>query len=180
MAQPATKPISLRFIAPAEVNKIQQHVKDPVVAAEILVDIFRVNTLSMIMQAGSGHLGTSFSCLDILTWLWTQELRSPNQPGQQVSDTFFSSKGHDAPGLYAVLIGLGYLKKDLVHQLRRLHGLPGHPDIHTPYVMANTGSLGMGISKARGMAHARRLQGKSGRFYVMTGDGELQEGQIWE
>src|SRR3989338_607806 len=105
MAQPATKPISLRFIAPAEVNKIQQHVKDPVVAAEILADIFRVNTLSMIMQAGSGHLGTSFSCLDILTWLWTEVLKNPNQKDERESDTFFSSKGHDATALYSVLIG---------------------------------------------------------------------------
>src|SRR6185295_8838268 len=96
------------------------------------------------------------------------------------ADTYFSSKGHDAPGLYSLLIALEKIDFDLLHRLRRLGGLPGHPDVETPYIAANTGSLGMGISKAYGMARAQRLAGRTGRIVVMTGDGELQEGQIWE
>ena len=79
-----------------------------------------------------------------------------------------------------MLIGLGLLDEDLLHQLRRLKGLPGHPHIETPYVQANTGSLGMGVSKAKGMVLANRLEGKERRIFVLTGDGELQEGQFWE
>ena len=83
--------------------------------------------------------------------------------------------GHCMPG-----VGLGLLPDEKVHQLRRLHGLPGHPHVETPFIQANTGSLGMGISKAKGMAIANRLLGKARRIVVLTGDGELQEGQFWE
>lgn len=133
----------------------------------------------MIKEAGSGHVGTSFSCLDIITWLWMQEMQSPNE-NKERADIYFSSKGHDAPALYSLLIGLEKLDESLLHQLRRLGGLSGHPDIHTPYIVTNTGSLGMGISKARGLALANRLNNKQGHIYVLSGDGELQEGQIWE
>ncbi len=127
----------------------------------------------MIERAGSGHPGTTFSCLDIVSWLHLEVL-GPD-------DRYFSSKGHDAPGLYAVLTALGKLDFDLIHQLRRLDGLPGHPDVHaTPEVVTSTGSLGMGVSKARGFVLADRAQGRSGHVYVLTGDGELQEGQFWE
>src|SRR6185503_9522559 len=86
-----------------------------------------------------------------------------------------------APALYALLIALEKLDFDLLHRLRRLGGLPGHPDVETtPFIATNTGSLGMGIAKAYGMARARRFTGRGGRIVVMTGDGELQEGQIWE
>src|SRR5688572_1859963 len=145
----------------------------------LLADLCRINTLYMIMRAGSGHIGSSFSSMDLIAWLWTQELVNPNssQPG---SDVYFSSKGHDAPALYSLLIALEKLDFDLVHKLRQLHGLPGHPDVSTPFIATNTGSLGMGISKAYGMARANRFAGQAGRIFVMTGDGELQEGQIWE
>ena len=79
-----------------------------------------------------------------------------------------------------MLIGLGLLPEDKLDNLRRLHGLPGHPHVETPYIQANTGSLGMGISKAKGMAIANRLAGTPRRIFVLTGDGELQEGQFWE
>lgn len=146
----------------------------------VLANIFRLNTLYMVAYAGSGHIGTSFSCMDILTALWLAEMEQPNQPELPHSDTYFSSKGHDAPALYSLLIGTGRLDARYLHQLRRLGGLPGHPDVKTPYMITNTGSLGMGISKARGMAWANRLSGKQGQFFVLTGDGELQEGQFWE
>lgn len=146
----------------------------------MLADVYRINTLFMIAKCGSGHIGTSFSCMDILTLLWEDELVLPNEPEQNDSDIFFSSKGHDVPALYAVMLGHKRLPFDYIHQLRRLGGLPGHPNVGTPGIITNTGSLGMGISKARGMVLARRLQGKQGRAFVITGDGELQEGQFWE
>lgn len=137
-------------------------------------DMARLNTLFMIANAGSGHIGSSFSSLDILTCLYLDELDT------EKGDLFFSSKGHDAPGLYAMLIANGTLPEAKLHRLRRLDGLPGHPDVAVAGMVTNTGSLGMGISKAKGMAFANRQHGQSGRIFVMTGDGELQEGQIWE
>ena len=93
---------------------------------------------------------------------------------------FFSSKGHDVPGLYAALNAVGVIPAERLLRLRRLGGLDGHPDVGVPGIEANTGSLGMGISKGRGIAWAKRHLGRGGRVVVMTGDGELQEGQNWE
>jgi transketolase len=139
----------------------------------------RINTLYMITGAWSGHIGTSFSSLEIMSWLFLNEIRDLDK-GDEACDIFFSSKGHDAPALYSVLVGLGLLDEAMLDRLRRLRGLPGHPHIETPYVQANTGSLGMGISKAKGMVIANRLEGIERRVFVLTGDGELQEGQFWE
>jgi transketolase len=170
----------LSYVPSAEIARVLgANSADPIGRAELLADLCRLNTLYMIMRAGSGHIGSSFSSLDLISWLWTAWLDDPNS-GQPESDIYFSSKGHDAPALYSLLIALGKLDFDQLHQLRRLGGLPGHPDVATPFIAANTGSLGMGISKAYGMARARRLAGRAGRVVVMTGDGELQEGQIWE
>ncbi|OGT01766.1 MAG: transketolase [Gallionellales bacterium RIFCSPLOWO2_02_58_13] len=140
--------------------------------AAIFADMCRLNALYKIARAGSGHIGSSFSSLDIISWLLLEEMRE--------EDIFFSSKGHDAPGYYSALIGMGRLDFDLIHKLRKIDGLPGHPDIGTPGIVTNTGSLGMGISKAKGMIFANRLANRSGQVFVMTGDGELQEGQFWE
>ena len=148
--------------------------------AALFATLCRLNTLYMIARAGSGHIGSSFSSLDIVSWLYLEELRGADEAAGRPGDVFFSSKGHDAPGFYAVLIGLGLLDSELLHGLRRLGGLPGHPDVATPGVAANTGSLGMGISKAKGMVRADRRADRDRRLFVMTGDGELQEGQIWE
>lgn len=168
------------YIPFSEISRIQNELSDPFLRAGVLSNLFRINTLYMIMKAGSGHIGTSFSSLDIMAWLWTREMENPNEPEKNPSDIFFSSKGHDAPALYSLMIGLGKLDFEYIHTLRRLGGLPGHPDVGTPSIPTNTGSLGTGISKARGMALANRLNKKQGRVYVLTGDGELQEGQIWE
>ena len=100
--------------------------------------------------------------------------------GHPDRDVFFSSKGHDVPGLYAVLHSLGVIPTDRLLSLRRLGGLDGHPDVGVPGIEANSGSLGMGVSKGRGIAWAKRFLGRGGRVVVMTGDGELQEGQNWE
>jgi transketolase len=169
---------TLLFV-PREVFRDVRGIGDPIARAQVLADLCRINTLFMITQAGSGHIGSSFSSMDIITWLWTEELRDPNGDGPD-ADVYFSSKGHDVPALYSLLIALEKLGFDLLPKLRQLNGLPGHPDVSTPFVAANTGSLGMGISKAYGMARANRYTGRSGRIVVMTGDGELQEGQIWE
>ncbi len=163
----------LVFLGPSEMKRIRDLSADPVARAAAFADACRLNTLSMIAEAGSGHIGTSFSCMDMLAWLHLEVLGE--------DDRYFSSKGHDAPALYATLIGLGRLEFDLLHRLRRLGGLPGHPDVRTtPQVVTNTGSLGMGVSKAKGFVLADRAAGRSGRVFVMTGDGELQEGQFWE
>jgi transketolase len=169
----------LTYASPAAIAAARRATTDPIARAALVADLCRLNTLYMIMLAGSGHIGSSFSSTDIITWLWTEELVDPNS-GRDGADTYFSSKGHDAPALYSLLIALGKLDPDLLHRLRRLGGLPGHPDVETPFIATNTGSLGMGISKAYGMARARRRTGKGGRIVLMTGDGELQEGQIWE
>jgi transketolase len=170
---------SLSYVSRDVFRAVRDGVSDPVARAELIADLCRINTLFMIMQAGSGHIGSSFSSTDIITWLWTEYLRDPNGTSKD-ADVYFSSKGHDAPALYSLLIAMEKLPFDLLPKLRQLNGLPGHPDVSTPYIATNTGSLGMGISKAYGMARANRYTGRSGRIVVMTGDGELQEGQIWE
>ena len=165
--------MELRYVPRAELERIRTLEGDRYERAAAFADACRLNVLYMVRRAGSGHLGTTFSSLDIVTWLHLEVLGE--------GDRYFSSKGHDAPGLYALLTALGSMDFELVHQLRRLDGLPGHPDVAaTPEVVTSTGSLGMGISKARGFVLADRLLGRSGRVFVLTGDGELQEGQIWE
>src|SRR6186997_1738399 len=170
---------SLSFVSRDVFRAVRNGVSDPIARAEWVADLCRINTLFMIMQAGSGHIGSSFSSTDIITWLWTEHLKDPNGDSED-ADVYFSSKGHDVPALYSLLIAIEKLGFDLLPKLRQLNGLPGHPDVSTPFIATNTGSLGMGISKAYGMARANRYRGRSGRIVVMTGDGELQEGQIWE
>jgi transketolase len=168
---------SLSFVPVSEFDRVCRLNIGPHERATVFADLCRLNTLSMIAYAGSGHIGSSFSSLDIVTWLFLNELREGDEGA---GDLYFSSKGHDAPGLYAAMIACGQLPPDSVMKLRRLGGLPGHPDVGTDHIVANTGSLGMGISKAKGMAVADRRLGRDRRIFVMTGDGELQEGQIWE
>jgi transketolase len=163
----------LRHVSQSDFERIRTLDGHPHERAAAFADASRLNVLYMVQRVGSGHLGTTFSSLDIVSWLHLEVLGE--------GDRYFSSKGHDVPGLYAVLTALGQLDFELLHQLRRLNGLPGHPDVvTTPEVVTSTGSLGMGISKARGFVLANRLQGRPGHVYVLTGDGELQEGQIWE
>ena len=146
-----------------------------------LSDMCRLNTLVAVKRAGSGHLGSSFSAMDIVAFLLFEELNVSdlgwNHPDR---DVYFSSKGHDVPGLYAALHALGAISRERLLRLRRLGGLDGHPDVGVPGIEANSGSLGMGISKGRGVAWAKRYLGRGGRVVVMTGDGELQEGQNYE
>src|SRR3954453_23566954 len=171
--------LELRYVPPSEFTRVVNSDGDAVAKAGAFAALARINTLYMIAGAWSGHIGTSFSSLEIMSWIFLNELRDLDK-GPDDCDIFFSSKGHDAPALYSVLIGMGLLPAEKLHQLRRLGGLPGHPHVETPYVQANTGSLGMGISKAKGMAIANRLAGTPRPIFVLTGDGELQEGQFWE
>lgn len=165
--------IDLRYVPQAEFARVVSLTVDPARKTAVFADLCRINVLYMIARAGSGHIGTSFSCLDVVSWVYLNELDAER-------DVCFSSKGHDAPAIYSVLTALGRLPFEKIHQLRRLHGLPGHPDVSIPGMEANTGSLGMGISKAKGMLLANRLLDRRGRVFVLTGDGELQEGQFWE
>ena len=117
----------------------------------------RINTLYMVARCGSGHLGSSFSSMEIMSYLHLIKLRvNKDDETAFASDLFFSSKGHDAPALYSVLYALGVISLKKILKLRRLDGLEGHPDIATPGIEANTGSLGMGISKAKGMVWAKK------------------------
>lgn len=162
----------LSFIPITEFRRIRAGNLPSEQHAALFADMCRLNALYMIARAGSGHIGSSFSSMDMISWLFLEELAE--------GDVFFSSKGHDAPGYYSAMIGTGRLEFDLIHKLRIIDGLPGHPDIGTPGIVTNTGSLGMGISKAKGMVLANRLTDRPGRVFVLTGDGELQEGQFWE
>jgi transketolase len=165
--------MSLRYLPAAELERLRSLDAGADERIAAFADACRVNTLYMIARAGSGHIGTSFSAMDVVAWLHLEVLGE--------GDRYFSSKGHDAPGLYALLIGLGRIDFELLHRLRRLDGLPGHPDVlATPEVVTNTGSLGMGVSKAKGFVYANRAAGHEGQVFVLTGDGELQEGQFWE
>lgn len=172
---------TLYYVPYKEFERIRSMPVGVVEKTALFAALCRINTLYMIARTGSGHIGSSFSSMDIMSWVQLNELRTPSEKDvNSPNDIFFSSKGHDAPGLYNVWIGLGKLDFELIHQLRRFDGLPGHPDVSTPNVVTNTGSLGMGVSKAKGMIFANRLQKKFGNVVVLTGDGELQEGQFWE
>lgn len=173
--------MKLEIIPKTEFTRILKLDHDFYQELRLIADMCRANALTMVKNAGSGHLGSSFSSMDLVVWLYYKELNiiemgfdNPNR------DIYFSSKGHDVPGLYAVLFSLGVLSESQIARLRRLGGIDGHPDVGVPGIEANSGSLGMGISKGRGMAWAKRQLNLDGDVYVMTGDGEFQEGQNYE
>lgn len=173
--------LELKFIPESEFKRINKLQVDENIKLSIIANMCRANALMAVKKAGSGHIGSSFSAMDIVVFLYYKWMNTAklgfDHPGR---DIYFSSKGHDVPGFYAVLYSLGVLSRDKILNLRRHGGLDGHPDVKIPGVEANTGSLGMGISKARGMAAAKKMKGDKGDLYVLLGDGELQEGQIWE
>jgi transketolase len=143
----------------------------------------RVEILKMLNTARSGHTGGSLSSIDVLTVLYFHAMRhDPSNPQWEERDRFVLSKGHAAPALYATLAQAGYFSRDDLKTLRRLGShLQGHPDMNkTPGVDVCTGSLGQGLSQAVGLALAARCGGRSVRTYALLGDGELQEGQVWE
>ena len=166
---------NIYYIPFKEFKDLENHNLSENEIVKIFSNMCRVNILFMIANAGSGHIGSSFSSIEIMSLIYKKYIqKSPK------SNIFFSSKGHDAPALYNVLISEGLLEFENLFKLRRINGLPGHPDINTKNIITNTGSLGMGISKAKGMISADRLKGNKKQYFVLLGDGELQEGQIWE
>ncbi len=143
----------------------------------------RKDILNMTTAAGSGHPGGSMSATDILVSLYFNVMRhDPGKPDWPNRDRFVLSKGHAAPALYAVLAECGYFSKKLLSSLRKLGSpLQGHPDMkRLPGIEMSTGSLGQGLSAALGMAMGCRLDGRKNRIFCLIGDGESQEGQIWE
>ncbi|OPL20137.1 MAG: transketolase [Candidatus Aegiribacteria sp. MLS_C] len=143
----------------------------------------RLDVLEMIRAAGSGHPGGSFSSVEILVELYWNVLRiRPLEPGWKDRDRFILSKGHACPALYSVLARRGYFDPKELTTLRKLGSrLQGHPNMRDlPGLDASTGSLGQGLSIACGIAHGLRLDGLPGRVYCLLGDGELQEGNVWE
>lgn len=144
----------------------------------------RRDILTMITEAGSGHPGGSLSCTDILTALYfggvmDYDAADPQKVGR---DRFILAKGHAAPALYATLAHAGYLPIDELATLRKLGTrLQGHPDSNlVPGVEVSTGSLGQGLSVAAGLAAGLRLSGEAGHVFTVLGDGECEEGQVWE
>ncbi|MBE6575044.1 MAG: transketolase [Ruminococcaceae bacterium] len=143
----------------------------------------RLGVLEAVFSASSGHPGGSLSITDILTYLYFEEMNiNPAEPKMEGRDRLVLSKGHTAPALYSVLANRGYFDVDLLKTFRQVDSiLQGHPDMkHIPGVEMTTGSLGLGISAACGMALAAKIDGKDYRTYAMLGDGETQEGQVWE
>ena len=150
---------------------------------EILATRARLLLFDAIYTAQSGHPGGSLSSVDAITALYFSEMNiDPGQPEKPERDRFVLSKGHCAPALYAVLALRGYFPVEELKLLRSIRGhLSGHPDmVHIPGVDMSTGSLGQGISTAVGMALAARVQKLSYRTYCILGDGEMEEGQVWE
>jgi len=143
----------------------------------------RLHIIRMISRAASGHPGGSLSAVEILASLYFREMRvDPRHPDLPDRDRFVLSKGHAAPVLYAALAERGYFPLEMLETLRQADSsLQGHPHrLDTPGVEASTGSLGQGLSMAGGMAMGLRLSGSAARVYALIGDGESQEGQIWE
>ncbi len=143
----------------------------------------RIWIIKMLTEAGSGHPGGSLSAIDIITVLYFHSLRHrPLEPEWAVRDRFVLSKGHGVPALYAALAKSGYFPMEELMTLRKLGSrLQGHPVVGTlPGIEASTGSLGQGLSIAQGLAMASKMDGDTFRVFCMLGDGETQEGQIWE
>ena len=150
---------------------------------KVIAKSMRKNILTMIYKAQSGHPGGSLSAVEIMTYLYCKEMNIES-PADVNRDRFVLSKGHGAPVLYAILMEKGFIGKELIPSLRQVDSrLQGHPDMKklpSAGVEASTGSLGQGLSIANGMALAFKLDKKTNRVFVLLGDGELNEGMIWE
>lgn len=141
----------------------------------------RKNILDMIYSAKSGHPGGSLSAVEILAYLYFKEMKIESITDEN-RDFFILSKGHGAPVLYSVLMEKGFLSKDLIGTLRQIDSkLQGHPDMKkVPGVEASTGSLGQGLAISNGIAVAKKIDNQKNRVFVLLGDGEVQEGMVWE
>ena len=151
--------------------ELQQHAND-----------VRKGIVTAVHSAKAGHPGGSLSAADIFTYLYFEEMNiDPKDPDKEDRDRFVLSKGHTAPGLYSALANRGFFPVEDLKTLRHLGSyLQGHPCIHIPGVDMSSGSLGQGVSAAVGMALGGRMGGKNFRVYTLLGDGEIEEGQVWE
>ncbi len=142
----------------------------------------RKGIVTAVHSAKAGHPGGSLSSADVFTYLYFEEMNiDPKEPDKEDRDRFVLSKGHNAPGLYSALANRGFFPVEDLKTLRKLGSyLQGHPCIHIPGVDMSSGSLGQGISAAVGMALGGKMEGKDFRVYTLLGDGEIQEGQVWE
>ena len=142
----------------------------------------RLDVIEGTFNAGCGHPGGSLSAADVITYLYFNEMRVfPSNEKSENRDRFVLSKGHAAPALYGALALKGFISEEEIKTLRKVGStLQGHPNIHTPGVDMSTGSLGQGVSAAVGMALAGKLDKKDYRVYTVLGDGEIQEGEVWE
>lgn len=150
---------------------------------KIIANDIRKDIIKMLTESNSGHPGGSLSAVEILTALYFGEMKlEVENPKWEDRDRFVLSKGHAAPVLYATLANKGYFDKAQLMTLRKIDSmLQGHPNMHdTPGVDMSTGSLGQGISAANGMAIAAKIDKKDYRVFALLGDGELEEGQVWE
>jgi transketolase len=173
--------MQLRIIPKEEFDRIRSVNIDKYDKLQLFADMCRYNTFVEVKKAGSGHLGSSLSAMDIIVYLYLEEMNTMTVGFvSEDRDVYFSSKGHDVPGLYSLFYALGVLPLERLMKLRRFGGLDGHPEVRIDGIEANSGSLGMGISKGKGMAWAKDISKNSGRIFVLTGDGEFQEGQIFE
>ncbi len=142
----------------------------------------RKGIITAVHSAKAGHPGGSLSSADVFTFLYFEEMNiDPKNPDMEDRDRFVLSKGHNAPGLYSALANRGFFPVEDLKTLRKLGSyLQGHPCIHIPGVDMSSGSLGQGISAAAGMALGAKMGGKDFRVYTLLGDGEIEEGQVWE
>lgn len=152
-------------------------------ALENIANDIRIGIIEQVYNANSGHPGGSLSCADILSVLYFNQMNiDPKNPNANGRDRFVLSKGHCSPALYATLAKKGYFNKELLKSFRKIESnLQGHPDMKkVPGVDMTTGSLGQGLSAAVGMAISSKLNHDGYRVYCLLGDGEIQEGQVWE
>lgn len=152
-------------------------------ALENIANDIRIGIIEQVYNANSGHPGGSLSCADILSVLYFNQMNiDPKNPNANGRDRFILSKGHCSPALYATLAKKGYFNKELLKGFRKIESnLQGHPDMKkVPGVDMTTGSLGQGLSAAVGMAISSKLNHDGYRVYCLLGDGEIQEGQVWE
>ena len=157
--------------------------RDEVAELKQICRYIRKTIINVIADAGAGHTGGSLSEVEILVALYFRIMKiDPHNPGWEERDRFLLSKGHASPGLYSTLANRGYVSEERLREFDAVNSmLQGHPCMRkTPGVDMSTGSLGQGLSAGIGMVLGRDLQGKDFHVYVLMGDGEVQEGQVWE
>lgn len=167
------------------VLNIKESIMDTKTKKELmkLANNVRLGVIEGVYSAGCGHPGGSLSIADVITYLYFKEMNiDPKNPKMEERDRFVLSKGHTAPALYSVLAERGFFEKEELKTLRKTESrLQGHPDMKgIPGVDMTTGSLGLGISAACGMALSAKVYGAKNRVYTIVGDGESEEGQVWE